>query len=157
MSLQSAPAGSPARSMRAPRAKARSVCCGLSRGRNCAPGLVFGQEDNFFDRFGWISRISPDAGDRRQNAHWSLLCRRRSEAIEAALAGRATEGDVYEFGGPVTYTFRELLKKVASGPDIRAPYPIPAWMAKIPAFFVRIVPGAPLAVDQIRLLRATIL
>ncbi len=31
--------------------------------------------------------------------------------------------------------------------------PVPAWMVKIPAFFLQILPGAPITVDQIRLLQ----
>ncbi len=119
------------------------------------PSLIFGPEDNFFNRFGWISRISPVmpviAGKSRMQPVYAGDV---AQAIKAALAGRATEGGVYELGGPVTYTFRELLKKVCEWTGHPRPlFPIPAWMAKIPAFFVQIVPGAPITVDQIRLLQ----
>jgi NADH dehydrogenase len=77
-----------------------------------------------------------------------------AQAIKAALAGSATEGAIYELGGPTAYTFEELLKKTGewSG-HRRLLLPIPFWMAKIPAFFVQIVPGAPITVDQIKLLQ----
>ena len=119
------------------------------------PSLIFGPEDNFFNRFGWISRISPVmpviAGKSRMQPVYAGDV---AQAIKAALAGRATEGDVYELGGPVTYTFRELLKKVCDWTGHPRPLlPVPAWMAKIPAFFLQIVPGAPVTVDQIRLLQ----
>jgi NADH dehydrogenase len=31
-------------------------------------------------------------------------------------------------------------------------FPVPFWIAKIPAFFIQFIPGAPVTVDQIRLL-----
>ncbi len=119
------------------------------------PSLIFGPEDNFFNRFGWISRISPvmpviGGKSRMQPVYAGDV----AQAIKAALAGRATEGDVYELGGPVTYSFRDLLRRICDWTGHPRPlFPIPAWMAKIPAFFVQIVPGAPITVDQIRMLQ----
>ncbi len=118
------------------------------------PSLIFGPEDNFFNRFGWLSRIAPvmpliGGKTRMQPVYAGDV----AEAIKAALAGRATEGAVYELGGPVTYTFRELLKRVCEWTEHPRPFfPIKFWIAKIPAFFVQFIPGAPITVDQIRLL-----
>ena len=119
------------------------------------PSVIFGPEDNFFNRFGAISRISPvmpliGGKSRMQPVYAGDV----ALAVRAALAGRATEGDVYEIGGPLTYTFRELLTKVCEWTGHPRPmFPIPAWMAKFPAFFVQFLPGAPITVDQIRLLQ----
>jgi NADH dehydrogenase len=118
------------------------------------PSLLFGPEDNFFNRFGWLSRIAPvmpliGGKTRMQPVYAGDV----ALAITAALSGRATEGAAYELGGPVTYTFRELLKKTCEWTEHPRPlFPIPFWIAKIPAFFVQILPGAPVTVDQIRLL-----
>jgi len=117
------------------------------------PSLIFGAE-NFFNRFASLSRFAPvmpliGGKTRMQPVYAGDV----ALAIEAALAGRATEGAVYELGGPVTYTFRQLLKKTCEWAGHPRPlFPIPFWIAKIPAFFVQIVPGAPITVDQIRLL-----
>jgi NADH dehydrogenase len=119
------------------------------------PSLIFGPEDNFFNRFGWISRIAPmmpliGGKTRMQPVYAGDV----AQAVKAALGGRASEGDVYELGGPLTYTFRELLRKTCEWTGHPRPFfPIPAWIAKIPAFFVQILPGAPVTVDQIRLLQ----
>ncbi|MGO8780602.1 MAG: complex I NDUFA9 subunit family protein [Rhodomicrobium sp.] len=118
------------------------------------PSLVFGPEDNFFNRFGWVSRIAPimpliGGKTRMQPVYAGDV----AEAIKAALAGRATEGAAYELGGPVIYTFRQLLKQVCEWTEHPRPlFPIPFWIAKIPAFFVQFLPFAPITVDQIRLL-----
>jgi uncharacterized protein YbjT (DUF2867 family) len=119
------------------------------------PSLLFGPEDNFFNRFGWLSRIAPVmpliGGKTRLQP---VFAGDVAQAIKTALGGRGTEGATYELGGPVTYTFREILKKVCEWTEHPRPlFPIPFWMAKIPAFFVQIVPGAPITVDQIRLLQ----
>ena len=119
------------------------------------PSLIFGPEDNFFNRFGAMSRIAPVmpliCGKTRMQP---IYAGDVAQAVKAALAGRATEGAIYELGGPVTYTFREILKKVCEWTGHPRPlFPIPAWMMKIPAFFVQFVPGAPITVDQIRLLQ----
>jgi len=119
------------------------------------PSLIFGPEDNFFNRFGWLSRIAPvmpliGGKTRMQPVYAGDV----ADAIKAALAGRATEGAAYELGGPVTYTFREILKRVCEWTEHPRPlFPIPFWIAKIPAFFVQFLPGAPITVDQIRLLQ----
>ncbi len=118
------------------------------------PSLIFGPEDNFFNRFGALSRIAPvmpliGGKTRMQPVYAGDV----AEAIKAALAGRATEGAAYELGGPVTYTFRELLKRVCEWTEHPRPlFPIKFWIAKIPAFFVQFLPFAPITVDQIRLL-----
>ncbi len=118
------------------------------------PSLIFGPEDNFFNRFGGLSRIAPvmpliGGKTRMQPVYAGDV----AEAIKAALAGRATEGAAYELGGPVIYTFRELLKRVCEWTEHPRPLlPIKFWIAKIPAFFVQFLPGAPITVDQIRLL-----
>lgn len=119
------------------------------------PSVIFGPEDNFFNRFGWLSRISPVmpliGGKTRMQP---VYAGDAAQAIRAALAGRATEGAVYELGGPVTYTFRELLRKTCEWTEHPRPlFPIPFWIAKIPAFFTQFIPGAPITVDQIRLLQ----
>jgi uncharacterized protein YbjT (DUF2867 family) len=119
------------------------------------PSVIFAPEDNFFNRFGAISRISPVmpliCGKSRMQPVYAGDV---ALAVRAALGGRATEGDVYEIGGPVTYTFRELLKKVCEWTGHPRPmFPIAGFLAKIPAFFMQILPGAPITVDQIRLLQ----
>ena len=119
------------------------------------PSLIFGPEDNFFNRFGALSRISPVMpliGGR--SLMQPVYAGDVGQAITAALAGCATEGSVYELGGPAKYTFRELLKKIGEWTEHPRPLlPIPVWIAKIPALFLQMLPGAPITVDQLRLLQ----
>lgn len=118
------------------------------------PSLIFGPEDDFFNRFAALGRIAPvmpliGGKTRMQPVYAGDV----AEAVKAALGGRAAKGVIYELGGPLTYSFRELLKKTGEWTVHPRPlFPVPFWIAKIPAFFVQFLPGAPITVDQIRLL-----
>jgi NADH dehydrogenase len=77
-----------------------------------------------------------------------------ARAVSATISGHATEGAVYELGGPTVYSFREILQKVCEWTQHkRLLLPIPFWAAKVPAFFLQVLPGAPITVDQIRMLQ----
>ncbi len=118
------------------------------------PSLIFGPEDNFFNRFAALARIAPVmpviGGRTRMQP---VYAGDAAQAIKAALGGHATEGAIYELGGPTVYTFRDLLKKIEQWTEHPKPlFPIPLMLAKIPAFFLQVLPGAPVTVDQLRLL-----
>jgi uncharacterized protein YbjT (DUF2867 family) len=118
------------------------------------PSLIFGPEDNFFNRFAALGRLAPvmpviGGKTRMQPVYAGDV----GEAVKAALGGRAGEGVIYELGGPLTYSFRELLKKTGGWTARPRPLlPVPLWIAKISAFFVQFLPGAPVTLDQMRLL-----
>lgn len=119
------------------------------------PGVIFGPEDNFFNRFAGLARFTPvmpliGGRTRFQPVYAGDVAR----AIVAALDGRAREGRIYELGGPQVYTLRELLDKVAEYTQRRRPYfPVPFWLAKLQALFLQMLPGVLLTVDQVRLLQ----
>jgi len=119
------------------------------------PSLVFGPEDNFFNRFAGLAALSPvmpliGGQTRFQPVYVGDIAR----AVTAAISGQATEGAVYELGGPTVYSFREILQKVCEWTQReRFLLPIPFWAAKVPAFFLQVLPGAPITIDQIRMLQ----
>jgi NADH dehydrogenase len=58
-------------------------------------------------------------------------------------------------GGPAVYSFRQVLDLIASYTDRKRPdLPLPFWLAKLIGFFGQIVPGAPITLDQVRLLQS---
>ena len=73
------------------------------------PSVVFGAEDQFFNRFASLSRLGPllpvVGADTRFQPVWVEDVAR---AAEKALEGNAAPG-VYELGGPATMSFRELM------------------------------------------------
>ncbi|MDJ1008555.1 MAG: complex I NDUFA9 subunit family protein [Paracoccaceae bacterium] len=73
------------------------------------PSVVFGAEDQFFNRFARMARTSlvlplVGADTRFQPVYVDDL----AAAAEAGITGRAAPG-IYEIGGPETATFRELM------------------------------------------------
>ena len=73
------------------------------------PSVVFGPEDDFFNRFGALARFLPviplfgGGKTRLQPVYAGDVAR----AAAAALAGEAKPGAIYELGGPQTMTLRE--------------------------------------------------
>ena len=118
------------------------------------PSLVFGAEDQFFNRFGAMAAISPVmplmAGETRfQPVYVGDV----AEAVMAALAKPETMGKTYELGGPRVYTFRALLEWILHETDRRRPLlPIPMAIARIQASVMEHLPGKPLTRDQLKLL-----
>ena len=77
------------------------------------PSIVFGPEDDFFNRFAAMARIMPiltlvGASTRFQPVFVDDI----AQAIALALNGKATPGATYELGGPEVKTFRELVQYV---------------------------------------------
>ncbi|PWJ17507.1 complex I NDUFA9 subunit family protein [Jannaschia seohaensis] len=76
------------------------------------PSIVFGPEDQFFNRFAAMARIGPvlpvvGAETRFQPVYVDDV----AAAAEAALQGKAAPG-IYELGGPEIATFRELMQQM---------------------------------------------
>ena len=119
------------------------------------PSIMFGPEDEFFNRFASMARFTPFmplVGFGRTRFQ-PVYVGDTAQAVMAGLDGRAKLGVTYELGGPRVYTFRELLDLVAKYTERRRPYfPIPFWLAKIQGFLLQVLPNAPLTLDQVRLL-----
>ena len=76
------------------------------------PSVVFGQEDNFFNRFAAMATMSPalplpgGGATRFQPVHVTDV----AQAIATCVVDPATAGRTYELGGPSVFTFRELMQ-----------------------------------------------
>lgn len=122
------------------------------------PSIVFGPEDEFFNRFAALARMSPllplIGGGRTkfQPVYVGDLAR----AVVVAVNGAARPGKVYELGGPEVLTFRQLLDCTLAYTDRSRGYlPMPFWLAKLQALATWPLPNAlrPITVDQVRLLK----
>jgi uncharacterized protein YbjT (DUF2867 family) len=120
------------------------------------PSIIFGQEDQFFNRFASMSRFAPlmpligGGRTRFQPVYVGDV----AQAVLAGLDGRARCGAPYELGGPAIYTFRELLDLIGDYAERKRRYlPIPFWLAKLMGLLTQWVPGAPITLDQVRLLQ----
>lgn len=120
------------------------------------PSVVFGPEDDFFNRFASMAAISPVlpliGGGKTQ--FQPVYVGDVAQAILASVEGRAQGGKIYELGGPEILTFRECLDRVQkySGRD-RGYVSLPFWLAKLQAALTWPLPKRPLTVDQVRLLQ----
>lgn len=122
------------------------------------PSIIFGPEDQFFNRFASMARMSPllpligGGKSRFQPVYVADL----AEAVAAAASGAGTPGTIYEAGGPDVLTFRQLLDKTQkwAGRD-RGYAPMPFWLAKLQAALTWPLPNGlrPITVDQVRMLQ----
>jgi len=120
------------------------------------PSVVFGPEDDFFNRFAALARISPvlpliGGGHTKFQP---VFVGDVAQAIVAALQGRASADAPYELGGPEILTMGEVMERVlAYSMRSRPLVPLPFWLAKLQAAFLQWLPTPPLTVDQVRLLQ----
>ncbi|MBI1182302.1 MAG: NAD(P)H-binding protein [Alphaproteobacteria bacterium] len=120
------------------------------------PSIVFGPEDDFFNRFAAMARFSPALpliGGGRTRFQPVYACDVADAIVAAATTDRAA-GQTFELGGPRIYTFREVLELVlAETRRKRMLVPLPFGLAQIIGFFAGILPNAPITADQVELLK----
>ncbi len=123
------------------------------------PSIVFGPEDEFFNRFAALAQIAPMlpliGGGRTR--FQPVFVADVANAISNALAGGGKPGTVYEIGGPEVATFRQLLDRTQAWTGRSKPYlPMPFWLAKLQALLTWPLPNSlrPLTYDQVRLLQS---
>lgn len=121
------------------------------------PSIVFGPEDEFFNRFAALARFSPllplIGGGRTK--FQPVFVGDLATAIANAVEGAGEPGTIYEIGGPEVLSFRRLLDCTQRWTDRRRAYlPLPFWLAKAQAALMSPLPRSlrPLTVDQVRLL-----
>jgi NADH dehydrogenase len=76
------------------------------------PSVVFGPEDQFFNRFAEMARFMPalpliGGGTTRLQP---VFVGDVADAVACAVAGEATPGTIYELGGPEVATFQKILE-----------------------------------------------
>ena len=120
------------------------------------PSVVFGPEDNFFNRFAAMIRSSPvvpligGGGTRFQPVYVADV----ADAIVKTLVEERHAGRTYELGGPRIYTFKELLALLETELGRHRPMmSIPWGLAAFQARFLELLPVPPLTRDQVALLK----
>ncbi len=121
------------------------------------PSIVFGPEDEFFNRFASMMQMSPFlplVGGGRTRFQ-PVFVGDVAAAVAAACEGRAKPGTVYELGGPEVLSFRELLDRTQGYAGRRRWYlRMPFWAAKLQALLTSPLPNSlrPVTYDQLRML-----
>jgi NADH dehydrogenase len=128
------------------------------------PSILFGPNDDFFNRFAGIARLSPflPLVGGGQTRFQPVFAGDVAEAVAKAVDGATRPGSIYELGGPDVYTFRELMEfTLATIERRRLLLPLPFGLAKLQAAIFELVSKFPLRVlskplltrDQVELLR----
>ncbi len=154
------------------------VRAAYSRAAILRPSVVFGPEDDFFNRFAALARFSPvlpvigaptfpafrrargplpfavdffgAGGPKLQPVFVGDV----ADAVKACLKRPDAEGRTFELAGPRAYSFKELMELTlkASGRR-RLLVPLPYWVAELEATVLQLLPTPLLTPDQVRLLR----
>lgn len=120
------------------------------------PSIVFGPEDQFFNKFAGLARMSPvlpliGGGHTRFQP---VFVGDVAAAIVAALVNPDAQGKTYELGGPTIYSFKDLMQIVLRETGrSRILMPLPFALASLKAFFLQFAPNPLLTPDQVKLLR----
>ncbi len=120
------------------------------------PSIVFGPEDDFFNRFANLALFTPvlplygGGNTRFQPVYVGDV----AEAVLRIANDPATAGKTYELGGPRIYTFREVLEVILRVTGRRRLLvPLPFWVADFQARFLELLPKPLLTRDQVKLLK----
>jgi NADH dehydrogenase len=120
------------------------------------PSIVFGPEDDFFNRFGGLARMSPalplpGGGHTRFQP---VFAGDVGEAIALAVGGKLKAGTIYELGGPDVRSFNELMQfTLATIERRRLLVPVPFALLKLQASFLQFLPKPPLTPDQVEMFK----
>jgi uncharacterized protein YbjT (DUF2867 family) len=119
------------------------------------PSVVFGPEDDFFNRFADLARFTPvlpliDGGHTKMQP---VYVGDVADAICKALDDTTCAGETYELGGPRVMTMKQIMEyTLAESGKKRLLLPLPSAIAAIKARFLELLPNPPLTRDQLKLL-----
>lgn len=165
-------ANSPSAYARSKAAGEAAVLAGFPTATILRPSVVFGPEDDFFNRFAAMSGVLPalpvfvsdgfrcfqggvgcrlfgSGGPKMQPVYVGDV----ADAVLAAAASADHAGKTYELGGPRTYSLKQLIELVLTATGRRRLLvPIPLGIARLQATFLQFLPKPPLTPDQVKLL-----
>lgn len=142
---------------------ARSKAEGEARARANFPGaivirpsIIFGPEDQFFNRFAAMSRFAPalpliGGGETRFNP---VFVGDVAEAFARLTDRGEADGRTYELGGPDTMSFKQILEfTLATIGRKRLLVPVPWMIARLQGMVLGLLPKPLLTADQVELLK----
>ncbi|WP_297507519.1 complex I NDUFA9 subunit family protein [uncultured Caulobacter sp.] len=123
------------------------------------PSIVFGPEDDFFNRFAQMAALAPvlplvGGATRFQPVFVGDV----AAVIAKAVASPAAVGVTYELGGPSVYTMREILELILvetgrARPLLPLPFPVAALIGQVGDVVAVFLPP-PLTSDQVEMLKS---
>jgi len=120
------------------------------------PSVVFGQEDQFFNRFAnmarytWVLPLIGGGATKFQPVFVSDI----AQAATVALDSDTAKGVTYELGGPEVMSFRQVLELIVKVIARRRLFaPVPFFLAKLGAYPAMLLPNPPITPDQVEMLK----
>lgn len=121
------------------------------------PSIMFGPDDEFFNKFANMARFSPvlplvgGGKTRFQPVYVGDV----AEAVARDVDGKLASGRIWELGGPDVLSFRECLETLLEVIDrkrllVSVPWPIASLQGKV----LGMLPNPLLTEDQVRLLKS---
>lgn len=120
------------------------------------PSIVFGPEDDFFNRFAALSRFAPalpliGGGETRFQP---VFAGDVAEAVARLVDRGEADGRTYELGGPEVLSFKDLMAfTLDTIGRSRALVPVPWNVARVQAMILGLLPRPLLTTDQVELLK----
>src|SRR5262249_25331407 len=154
-----ADAGAPAQYARSKAAGEKVVLATSPSAVILRPSVLFGREDDFFNKFAALARVLPALPlvGGGHTLFQPVFAGDVASAVVAALEGRAQGGQIFELGGPQVLSFKELMQfMLACIERRRLLIPIPFAVAKLQASLLQFMPTPLLTPDQVELLRGNI-
>ncbi len=134
----------------------KAVLAALPTATILRPSVIFGPEDNFLNQFACMANISPALPliGGGQTRFQPVYVADVASAVDACLKRPDAMGQIFELGGPQTYTFKEILEMIMriTGKHRRL-VNVPFGMAGIAGTFGELLPRPPLTRDQVQLLK----
>lgn len=123
------------------------------------PSIVFGPEDDFFNRFAAMARTMPFLPliGGGKTTFQPVYVEDVAEAVARAVEGRLHAGKTYELGGPEVLSFRDCLQLMLDvtgreKPLVSLPFGIASLMGTVAGLVPFITP--PITPDQVILLKS---
>ncbi len=121
------------------------------------PSVVFGPEDNLFNKFALMARFSPilpliGGGETKFQP---VFVGDVAEALATLIDRGVADGKTYELGGPEVMSFKQVLQFVLETTQRkRLLLPIPFGIASIMGAIAGLLPNPALTMDQVELLKS---
>ncbi|MBO6813839.1 MAG: complex I NDUFA9 subunit family protein [Rhizobiaceae bacterium] len=120
------------------------------------PSIIFGPEDDFFNRFAAMARLSPFLPliGGGKTLFQPVYVGDVAKAFARAADGKVPKGKIYELGGPERKSFRDCMKLMLdlTGRN-RMLVSLPWFVATGIGKAIGWLPGAPITADQVEMLK----
>jgi NADH dehydrogenase len=133
----------------------KAVRAAFSKATILRPSVVFGPEDDFFNRFASMASISPFLPliGGGKTCFQPIYVMDVAHAVLKSIQNRDAQGKTHELAGPDIKSFKELLEYILEVTQQQSMLlPVPFVVAETMGMFAELLPTPPLTRDQAKLL-----